>query len=131
MVPFLQPGMNVVYSPVRFEQLRKGDLLFFKDSTRKNNQIVHRVIQVNIDKREVITKGDNSNKFDIPVKEDRILGKVVKILKENQVVYLESPQAKMVNKIFLFYSLLTYRIPILTKVLRGRKFLIKIFLGYW
>jgi hypothetical protein len=75
MKPFLKTGCYVTLSRIPADELRPGDIIFFRsaDQTFK----LHRLI--GIGKKYFITKGDALNTPDAPVDRNHYLGKVIRI----------------------------------------------------
>ena len=57
------------------EKINTGDIIVFKQD---KNIITHRVIEIN--EKEIITKGDANNTNDEPITKDSVIGKVIKII---------------------------------------------------
>ena len=74
MHPVLKNGDLVLVRKTK--NVRRGDIVIFK---RKNFLIIHRVV-IRLG-RFVITRGDNQKKFDSPILVDKIIGKVVAVMK--------------------------------------------------
>ncbi len=65
---------DYVFVKLNNKNIKKGDIITFK----KNNTIItHRI--VSIDKNTIITKGDNNNVEDEPIKRKDVIGKVIHI----------------------------------------------------
>ena len=73
MSPTFNTGSVVAVKPVRFENIKKGDIITFKDVDGRT--VTHRVLEKQIDK--LITKGDANDAQDSSsVSSDRVVGKV-------------------------------------------------------
>ena len=118
MTPFLRGGEILTMKKESHDQLRKGDLIFFKNS--QGVPLLHRIIQKRKSADEKITfrtKGDGLIDFDEPVKYHRVLGKVCGIERTNSMpgskyINMESPRWRMINfliaRISLFKSYFYY-----------------------
>ena len=67
---------SVIYSKkVKFSDLKVMDVIVFKNSN--GTKVTHRIMEINEETKEVITKGDNNEFIDVlPVGEKNIIGKV-------------------------------------------------------
>lgn len=75
MSPMCSEGDKIIVKPISFDELTVGDVITFKSGS---DNITHEVIEINADKRTVITKGINNFYQDVaPVTEDEIIGVVV------------------------------------------------------
>ncbi|MED4586376.1 signal peptidase I [Brevibacillus choshinensis] len=73
MAPTFNTGSVVAVKPVKFEEIKKGDIITFKNED--DLTVTHRVVEITDGK--LITRGDANNGNDsIPVTADRLLGKV-------------------------------------------------------
>ena len=111
MAPFLQGGEILTIKKEPPEALRKGDLIFFKNS--QGTPLLHRIIQKSKPsdgKITFLTKGDALIAFDEPVQYHRVLGKVSMIEKTNskpgsKCINMESFQWRTMNAIIAWMSL--------------------------
>lgn len=78
MKPLLLPDDNVFIKKVGFNKLQIGDIIVYKKNKRL---ITHRLIYKN--KQHVITKGDNNLECDHKLLPKQIVGKVIKIKRDN------------------------------------------------
>ncbi len=74
MLPLLEDGDRVVLKTTR--KVKRGDIVVFM---RRDYLVIHRVV-LKFGKL-LITKGDNKKNFDYPVLVDKIMGKVVAVVK--------------------------------------------------
>ena len=103
MVPFLNDGEFVTIKKVPPHALRKGNLIFFKNS--QGTPLLHRIIQrrKSFDHKIIFrTKGDALIAFDEPVQYQNVLGKVIRIEKRNfglrlKTINMESFQWRAIN----------------------------------
>lgn len=111
MTPFLRGGEILTIKKEPHNALRKGDLIFFKNS--QGTPLLHRIIQKKRSPGEKIifrTKGDGLIAFDEPVEYHRVLGKVSRIEKTNSVpgskyINMESRRWRTINSIIARISL--------------------------
>jgi signal peptidase I len=111
MTPFLRGGEILTIKKEPHHVLRKGDLIFFKNS--QGVPLLHRIIKKRESPDEKITfrtKGDGLIAFDEPVEYHRVLGKVSRIEKTNSVpgsiyINMESRQWRTINSIIARISL--------------------------
>lgn len=70
------PLNSIVFArQTKFQDLKKGDIIVFANSN--GNTVTHRIMEIDTDKKQVITKGDNNEFIDIlPVNSENIFGKV-------------------------------------------------------
>ena len=74
MHPAIRNDQSIKVKSVDPETLKVGDVIIFK-SKYKDNNIVHRIVINQKEKKVFITKGDNRLDIDPPVEYDMLLGK--------------------------------------------------------
>lgn len=126
MKPVINPGDKVFIEKAKIKNIKVGEIVVFYQNKKL---VAHRVTRIK--NKHIITKGDNSFFFDRPLKQNEVLGKVVKIEGKYGILNLSSRIAKIFMYWFLFHSLVTCYLPfwfrtVLFKILRGRKFIVKI-----
>ena len=112
MSPFLRDGEVVVIRQVPAASLRVGDILFFLDT--QGHSTLHRLMKKKrrLDGRITLhTKGDALIRFDEPIMDDRLIGKVCNIEKryrgrETKTINLESFAWKTLNGFIAMAQLL-------------------------
>jgi signal peptidase I len=84
MMPFLRGGEILTIKKVSSASLRKGDLLFFKNS--HGHPVLHRIIRKKRAQKSFIfqTKGDALREVDEPVLAECVLGKACTIEKSHR-----------------------------------------------
>lgn len=118
MHPFFIEKDIIIGKSILTPEMHIGDIIIY---TPGDVMKAHRVIRKykKNDKTVVITKGDNILDFDIPLNENKILGKVISIEKPGEsVINLETRTWRIINYIIAIYSLSTgliYRKLWLTK----------------
>lgn len=73
MRPVFTAGDAVLVTRVTKEDLHAGDIVSFRDATRPEIILSHRIVQIS--DRTLITKGDNTPQKDLPITADRIIGR--------------------------------------------------------
>ena len=75
MSPLYEENTIIFAKKVKFKELKQYDIIVFLNSN--NNRTVHRIMEIDEENKQVITKGDNNRFIDIlPVYEENIIGKV-------------------------------------------------------
>lgn len=125
MTPVINPG-DKLFINKNNNTIKVGDIIVFYQN---KSFVGHRVIKKG--GGIIIAKGDNCFFCDKPLKYNQVLGKVVKIEGVYGKIDLTSHLAGIMNMYFMFYSLATYYFPLflqkgLTKIIKGRKILIKL-----
>ena len=80
MKPEIDVGELLVVS--RKKEYKENDIITFK---RDGKTITHRIIKIG---EEIITKGDNNNVEDSPIKNENIIGKVIYHSKTLGIIYM-------------------------------------------
>lgn len=119
MFPFLNRGDTLSVKNVKLQDLKKGDIIVFKNS---KNLCVHRY--VGMQKKDngsmaLIAKGDNICYFDrLPISEEQLIGKVILIKRNKKIINLESAFWKIVNRLLAKASSAQASAPDFLKFLR-------------
>jgi signal peptidase I len=134
MEPLLQPKMTVTVQKVRYSDLKVGNIICFYNQTytkRKNRLVVHRIIQIDHNKKLITTKGDNRTVQDAPIKFDDIIGKCVSLQRHGRRYCFSDIKVRFINQLFTFMSYIqwksAYPLPFLYQI---RLIIIKSLLGY-
>lgn len=91
MSPLYEENTLIFAKKVKFKELKQYDIIVFLNSN--NNRTVHRIMEIDEENKQVITKGDNNQFIDIlPVYEENIVGKV-----SFKVPYSEKLISKILN----------------------------------
>jgi signal peptidase I len=88
MTPFIRNNDILTIAPLTQRKIRLGDVVAFKNSKKENGfrLSIHRVVQI-LDNQKYLVKGDNISKHpDGVVSKNQILGKIIKIERDNQIV---------------------------------------------
>lgn len=101
MYPLIEEGDKVVIAKYNDElEIKEGDIIV---CIKKNGLGAHRVVFLRRRKNKYYTKGDNRLLFDSPVNFDKIVGKVIIVIKRNKIISLKSNSIiKVVKKIIIF-----------------------------
>lgn len=126
MRPIINQGDTLYVAKINKNDLSQGDIIVFYQGKKL---VGHRLIWIIKDK--YVTKGDNNIFFDKPLDYGQILGRVNKIEGKCGRLNLESTRAKIIQKYFVFFTLVTYYPPrllgkILSFIFKERGFLIKL-----
>lgn len=97
----LRPGDKIVVQKAGAESLEIGDVIV---ALRREEFITHRL--VGWGSKECYTKGDNARYLDPPVKLESILGKVIAIEREHNIIDLQSLGWNLTNRILGRYHAL-------------------------
>jgi signal peptidase I len=105
MLPLLHEGDYILISHDLYS-VQHGDILVFQ---QLDGLVAHRVVR--IIKRPnhapiYLTKGDNSNRFDVPLSDSEVLGKVHTIRKDGRDHDLTTPGWQFWNILLAVYNLL-------------------------
>lgn len=74
------------------DKFKENDIVVYKN---KNIETIHRVIEINDD--EVITKGDNNNQKDVPIKKEQITGKYIRTIPGGKILaFFRIPEVMLV-----------------------------------
>lgn len=106
MEPQIPVNSLIYVRQVDPEELKKDDIITYKDSIIYESNVTHRVVENDKAEEEVITKGDANKKSDLaPVKYDQIQGKVVLTLPKAGCIFImfETLQGKIM--IFMLFIL--------------------------
>jgi signal peptidase I len=116
MMPFLTGGEILTIKKVSSASLKKGDLLFFKNSD--GLPVLHRIVRKKRVENVFIfqTKGDALSEFDEPVPDSCVLGKACKI--ENTCV----EYIRQINLESLFWLTINYLTAIKSLVRSSARF---------
>ena len=98
MHPFIRRYDQVVVKSTKGEELSPGDVVLFDNSSSLFSHRFIRRLETN-NKILLITKGDRLIGFDQPFSEDKLLGKVVAIKRQEQRIDLEQPKYKIISRL--------------------------------
>lgn len=87
MQPLLYSGDLLFIEHQDFHHLKAGNIIFFRD--KNGSYVIHRLVRKSKSSENLITKGDNSRKFDDPLTSEQIIGKVIEIRRHNKKLYLD------------------------------------------
>jgi len=99
MYPLLKDGDTLTAQNIPFKELNRKDIIYFK-IPRSEGKAVHRIIDIDYNKKHVKTKGDGSLKPDPHhLHPENILGKIVSFKRNGSETHLTH---KMLKKSYLF-----------------------------
>lgn len=97
MTPLIRVGDRVVITSANTAVLTAGDIILYLNG---NSFCMHRLVRIIADARtqKFITRGDRLQAFDAPVNEEKYLGKIIFILRENGIIDLNQNKFTIFNK---------------------------------
>jgi len=112
MFPFIRDGDILEITPVNGEEIRSGDVIFYR--VKDKHMVAHRVIKkfTQNDKSVFVTKGDSNMRKGEKVYLEQILGRVKAIERSKRKIRINEGLNRL---IFIFYVRIS---PFLTKVRR-------------
>ncbi len=124
MRPIINNGDLAQISPVEYDELSVGDIVVYGFNDKLK---IHRLIKkVKWHGNNVfVTKGDKSKFIDTPVSSNRLIGRVTKVYKNQQVLNLTSYLWRLINYLLVkhFISLkMIKRFILISKILLSRMF---------
>lgn len=106
MAPVIEKEDKLLIAPAIFKELQRGDIIGFLDYKRKK-VVVHRLHALNKKNKTFLTKGDLGRVSDKHSSPDKVIGKVVEIIKsDGKKISLSSLKGKILNKFCLYLSLI-------------------------
>ena len=102
MKPLIQDGNYITFRPLKNgEKVKFGDIAVF---TSKSGLIAHRIVdRISIDDKVWFREKGDNNFYPSVIREDAVLGKVVKIKKKNFSINLAKWHWFFINRIFGYY----------------------------
>ncbi len=90
MLPWVRPGDIAMVRQISIENVRCGDIVMFR---RENRLFVHRAVKKrgSPDGMELLSKGDAHPTLDGAVREQELLGRVVRIYRDCRRIDLDTP----------------------------------------
>ena len=116
MKPLIRVGDEVIVERVNPDKLQPGEIILFE---RGNVFCTHRFIKRIHDKTKFVTKGDNFFRFDPPLPENDILGKVVAIKRNDEFINLTQSKYRRFNFVFAKTFLIQWFIFVLIRPIRN------------
>lgn len=113
MMPLIKPRCQL---QVKFEKnlrYRTGDIVLF---VKKGGLAAHRIIKTK--GSSFVLKGDNNAGVDGSFEASDLMGKVEKIIYPEYSINLNSPKNQFIKNLFVLYSRLNLRSPILLNLRR-------------
>lgn len=120
MSPTIAPGDIVIVAPAKIHDLKIGDIVVFRT---QQSMIAHRLVAVNVvDGQNIcVAKGDNNRHVDAAFSADAIVGKVIRLERNNKHIVLKNNWLKaffMFRMPFLSYQF--NRLPLSLKNLYAK-----------
>lgn len=122
MLPLLVPGMEVILDS---KEPHCGDVVCFYAKDKKKI-IAHRVLDIDKKAKVLILKGDNRQYIE-RIKYNEVIGRIKAIILKDKTIYLDSFPLRLANFVLFILSKITYWFPVLTHLIRGRRFLVRLF----
>ncbi|MDF1514097.1 MAG: S24/S26 family peptidase, partial [Anaerolineae bacterium] len=94
MLPTIQPGDEVIVSPVDRQPLRPGDLVVISTG---QSVYVHRFLYKT--DQDYVTKGDNNHTPDPLWRQEVMKGLVLEVWRDNQCIYTRTPDSIKRNRL--------------------------------
>lgn len=106
MSPTIAPGDIVIVAPAKIHDLKIGDIVVFRT---QQSMIAHRLVAVNVANGQniCVAKGDNNRHVDAAFSADAIVGKVIRLERNNKHIVLKNNWLKaffMFRMPFLSYQ---------------------------
>jgi hypothetical protein len=88
MFPVLLSGDKVLVKKSSLEELSAGDIIVWSDESLK--RVAHRILSMDVSAIPplITTKGDRGLRADSPIEFDRVLGKIVAVLRDGEVKWM-------------------------------------------
>jgi len=104
MHPTIRHGDVITIEPVATAKLKRGDIILYR---LKSDFIAHRI--VNIEERDgcgptLILRGDASATCDAPVRQKQVLGKVVYLERDHQIIDPYSLRVRLWSMLYLWIA---------------------------
>ncbi|MDW7680343.1 MAG: signal peptidase I [bacterium] len=97
MAPLIRIGDRVVIKSTKSVSLSSGDIILYLNG---NSFCTHRFVTITTkgEEQKLVTRGDRFRAFDAPVDQEKYLGKVISILRENIKIDLDQKKYCFFNK---------------------------------
>lgn len=107
MYPFIRQGNLCRFVPCNPSSLKKGDILLFH--SLDGRLIAHRFIRTKWmnHQQRILLKGDTNLGFDLPIGEERVLGKLVSVQKQHFKLSPNHFISKLWGKLILTFPCLS------------------------
>jgi signal peptidase I len=135
MFPFVREDDKVIVKKLRAQDLKIGDIILYKDDIA-GRAICHRFIKrTNMEDRLILfTRGDSGSALSSPVPEDRLIGRVIGIIRKGRILNLRTKSQIILNwlnaKFYVFLKrILIFVFNILQSLSFYRKSLKRFFLN--
>ena len=118
MSPCIKKGDRLTIKPIAFEEAEIGEIVAFRRDENHSVLTTHRVVHKGKDRgrRYLLTKGDRNVYRDFPlVSPQDVLGKVVRIERNGQVISLETPFNRLLGYLIARLSLGLWALRVLKR----------------
>jgi signal peptidase I len=112
MRPVFAAGDAVLVEPITVAGLKLGDVIAYRDSTRPNVTVTHRLIQAHSQSRTLTTQGDANGAPDLSISEGQVIGRVTAVAPKLGLIlsWLSSPMGLVFGAylpvvVFLVYEM--------------------------
>ncbi|MFH1245546.1 MAG: nucleotidyltransferase family protein, partial [Candidatus Omnitrophota bacterium] len=108
MWPFLKPGTKLIFKKIAPERLKIGDIILYHQD---NQTICHRLVRkIYSEELSLYVRGDNSTSPAESVRDERIIGKAIGIIKEGRICSLTGTKQHLVNRCIVWAAPLLARV---------------------
>jgi len=106
MFPYLRKGNTIFIKKESINTLKTGDVIVFRSV---NKMIAHRIISIRKKNSQVkiLTKGDSLGFFDKPMTEERYIGKIIEIYRNDKTILIDTPIHLLLNKLIALISVIS------------------------
>lgn len=111
MAPLIKEGSQLVVNFAKGQAYYLGDVVLF---LKEGKLAAHRIVKTH--GFNLTLKGDNNSSEDGSFKPEQLVGKVEKILYPEYSIDLTNPKNQLLKHLFVFYSLLNQKLPLLTNI---------------
>ncbi|WP_064091673.1 signal peptidase I [Rossellomorea aquimaris] len=107
MYPLIHDGDQCRFVSLKEQSLKKGDIILFQDASGK--LVAHRFLYIKFfgNRVKYLFKGDTNTICDEVISEEQMIGKLVKVRKENVTLTLDHPIAKGWSKLILLFPFIS------------------------
>jgi hypothetical protein len=104
MAPFIRNGDIILVEPKKANELRIGDIVFYRRAGGRH--VAHRLISKsgNDDSLVLTTRGDNLRHLDASVLPEQVLGKVIRIDGQGRYLWVGGRVGWALNRLLLYAS---------------------------
>lgn len=81
MFPLLFPGDRILIEPTPYTEVKTGQIILFQSGSRL---VAHRVLATNMQKNQLLCKGDSNLLPDEPIASGKVLGRVTRYYRKKR-----------------------------------------------